>query len=159
MVTNRPNCIASGGVIHCGISDHDVVFAVRTMRISGSKGISKRATVPKFKNFDLPVFRSELSKINFDHIKTLTSDPNEMWLLWKSFLLDVVNQHAPIDNIKIKGNNLPYITAEVRQLARERDFLRKKANKTGSKYLRQAFQQIKHRVTYKLRSLRSEYYS
>ena len=68
--------------------------------------------------------------------------------------MDVLNKHAPIDNIKIKGNNLPYITAKVRQLARQRDFFEKKANKTGSKYPRQ----IKHRVTYKLRSLKSEYY-
>ena len=57
--------------------------------------------------------------------------------------LDVLNKHAPIGNIKIKGNNLLYITAEVRQLARQRDFLRKKANETGFKYLKQAFQQIK----------------
>ena len=156
MATNRPKCIASSGVIHCDISDHDAVYAVRTMRIPRSKGISKRVTVRKFKNFDLPAFRSELNKVNFNHIKTLASDPNEMWLFWKTFFLDVLNEHAPVDNIKIKGNNLPYITAEVRQLARQRDFLRKKANKTGSKYLRQSFQ---HRVTYKLRSLRSEYYS
>ena len=72
--------------------------------------------------------------------------------------LDVLNKHAPVDSIKIKGNNLPYITSEVRQMARQRDFLRKKANQTGSKYLRQAFQHIKKRVTYKVRKLRSEYY-
>ena len=82
-----------------------------------------------------------------------------MWLLRRTFFFDVLNKHAPIGNIKIKGNSLPYITAEVRQLARQRDFLRKKANKTGSKYLKQAFQQIKNKVTYKLRSLRFEYYS
>ena len=46
-----------------------------------------------------------------------------------------------------------------RKFARQRDFLRKKANKTGSKYLKQAFQQIKNVVNYKLRSLRSEYYA
>ena len=95
------------------------MYAVRTMRIPRSKGISKRVTIRKFKNFDLPAFRSELNKINFNHIKTLTSDPNEMWMFWKTFFLDVLNKHAPIDNIKIKGNNLLYITAEVRQLARQ----------------------------------------
>ena len=73
---------------------------------------------------------------------------NEMWLIWKTLFLDVLNKDAPITNIKIKGNNLPYITAEVRQLATQRDYLRKKANKTGSKNLLQAFQQIKHKVTY-----------
>ena len=117
-------------------------------------------TISKFKSFDLPAFRSEFSKINFDRIGTITSDPNEMWLLWRTFFLDIINKHAPpVGNIKIKGNNLPYITTEVRQLARQRDFLRKKANKTGSKYLKQVFQQIKTRATYRLRSLGSKYYS
>ena len=74
-------------------------------------------TVRKFKNFDLPAFRSELSKFNFDRIETVTFDLNEMWI-WRTFFLDVLNKHAPIDNIRIKGDNLPYITAEVRQLAR-----------------------------------------
>ena len=68
-----------------------------------------------------------------------------------------MNRHAPLDNIKIKGSNLPYITSEIRQLVRLRDYLREKANKTGSRYLRQAFQQIKHKVTYKIRQARSEY--
>ena len=45
---------------------------------------------------------------------------------------------------------------EVRGVAR---FPEKKANKTGSKYLRQAFQQIKHRVTYTVRKLRFDYYT
>ena len=58
--------------------------------------------------------------------------------------------------MKIKGNNLPYITMEVRQMIRQRDYLRKKANKTGSPILRQAFQQIRNKVTYKIRSLRAE---
>ena len=85
------------------------------------------------------------------------SDPNQLWLLWKTMFLDVLNKHAPVDSIKIKGNNLPYITSEVKEMARQRDFLRKKANQTGSKYLRQAFQKNKKRVTYKRRKL-SEYY-
>ena len=122
------------------------------------KSTSKNVTVRKFKKFDLSSFRSDLSKINFISIKLITSDPNQMWFLWKTMSLDVLNKHAPVDSIKIKGNNLPYITSEVRQMARQRDFLRKKANQTGSKYLHQAFQHIKKRVTYKVRKLRSEYY-
>ena len=44
-------------------------------------------------------------------------------------------------------------------MIRQRDYLRKKANKTGSNILRQAFQQIKNKVTYTIRKLRAEYYS
>ena len=82
-----------------------------------------------------------------------------MWLIWKTWYLEVLNRHAPASDMKIKGNNLPYITMEVRQMIRQRDYLRKKANKTGSPILRQAFQQIRNKVTYKIRSLRAEYFS
>ena len=44
-------------------------------------------------------------------------------------------------------------------MMRQRDYLRGKANKTGSKYLRQAFQQVRNKVDYTLRNLKSEYYT
>ena len=72
--------------------------------------------------------------------------------------MNTLDMHAPISEIRIRGNNLPYITAEMRKLIRTRDYLKKKANKTGSKYLHQAFQQIRSKVKYGIRKLRSEYY-
>ena len=82
-----------------------------------------------------------------------------MWAIWKSFFLDVLNKHAPSVKIRVKGNNLPCVATEVRRLIRQRDFLRKKANKTGSNYLRHASQQLTYKVTYMLRKRRSDYYS
>ena len=38
IVTNKPTCVSESGVIHCGISDHNVTFAIR------------RAILPKIKN-------------------------------------------------------------------------------------------------------------
>ena len=73
-------------------------------------------------------------------------------------ILNVFVMHAPISEIRIRGNNLPYITAEMTKLIRTRGYLRKKANKTGSKYLHQAFQQTRNKVKYGIRKLRSEYY-
>ena len=62
-------------------------------------------------------------------------------------------------DMKIKGNNLPYINFEARQLIRKRDYLRGKANITCSKYLRQAYQQIRCTVYYMIRNLRKTYYT
>ena len=66
--------------------------------------------------FDEIAFISELKKIPFDQIKLLnqTNDPNEMWFLRKTIFLDVLNKHAPVTEIKIKGNSLPYITSDIR---------------------------------------------
>ena len=49
-----------------------------------------------------------------------SKDANEMWILWKAFFLDVLNKHAPIVNIKVKGNNIPYVTSELKSMIRQR---------------------------------------
>ena len=95
--------------------------------------------------------------MNFDQIKNITDDPDEMWGLWKRFYIDVLNEHAPVTVMKMKGNNLPYIKSEARQLIRQRDYSRSKANKSGSKYLRQAYQQIRSGVYYMICNLQKTY--
>ena len=82
-----------------------------------------------------------------------------MWFLWKTMFLDVLNKHAPVTEIKIKGNSLPYITSDIRKLIRQRDYLKNKANKTGSKYLWQAYQHLRNKVKYSIRTARANYYS
>ena len=138
IASNKPNRISSGGVISCSISDHDAVFVVRSVRIPKLPRNSRIVTVRKYKKFDLVPFRRDLHEIQFDGIRSISSDPNEMWTVWKNLFLEVLNKRAPLDNIKIMGNNLPYITSKIRQLAEQRDFSRKNANKTGSRHLRQA---------------------
>ena len=83
-----------------------------------------------------------------------------MWEIWKNFFISAVEKHAPLANITLKGNNLPYITTDIRMmiLIRQRDYLRGKANKTGSNILRQAFHQIRNKVTYAIRKAKSEYF-
>ena len=61
--------------------------------------------------------------------------------------------------VRVRGNSLPYVTAEVKHMMRTRDKLRGKANKTDSVYLGQAFQQMRNKVNYTLRKLRSDYYT
>ena len=73
--------------------------------------------------------------------------------------MSIVEKHAPLDNITLKANHLPYITSDNKKLIRQRDYLRDKANRTGSAVLRQAFQQIKHKVVYVIRKTRTDYFT
>ena len=141
-----------------GINNHDAIFLIRSMKIPRVKKSPLARKVRKFKKFDSNSFLKELSMVNFNEIKNATSDPNQMWLLWKNLFLSILDIHTPVSEIRIRGNNLPYITDEMRKLIRTRDYLKKKANKTCSKYLHQAFQQIRNKVKYGIRNLRSEYY-
>ena len=71
---------------------------------------------------------------------------------------DVLNKHAPATSTKIRGNSHPYLTADVK-LMRSRDSLEAKANKTGSKYIKLAYQHMKNKVDCKIRELRVNYYT
>ena len=57
------------------------------------------------------------------------------------------------------ANKLPYVNVDLRRLTRQRDNLRGKANRTGSKLLRQAFNQMRSRVNHELYKARKDYYT
>ena len=48
-----------------------------------------------------------MRSVPFEEIKNVAHDANEMWTLWKAFFLDLLNKHAPITNIHVKGNKIP----------------------------------------------------
>ena len=158
VATNRPQWVSENGVIPWGISDHDIVYLIRSMCIAEMKKVLKIVTIRKCKNFNQSTFLSEYRGIKFNEIKNVTGDPNEMWLIWKAWFRNVLNKHAPVSDITTKGTSLPNITMEIKQLIRQLDYLRKTANKAGSPYLRQAFQQIRNKVTYSIRKARADYY-
>ena len=131
----------------------------KNMRKPKLKLSSKIITTRNYKHFDRAAFLNDIKMTNFDQIKNYTSDANEMWALWKKLFLDILNKHAPMINFKIKGKNMPYITSDLKQMIRQRDYLKAKAVKTGSKILHQAFRQIRGKEYCTLNKLRTEYYT
>ena len=101
-------------------------------------------------------FLDDLRMAHFDEIKNYTDNANEMWLLWKNLYTDVLNKHAPIINIRLKGSTLPYMTKDPKNMIRQHDYLKAKAVKTGSNYLYQAFRQIRSRMFSLLKHLRKD---
>ena len=154
IITNTESKVIQSGVIPCGISDHDNVYLIKNMRIP------KVQTVRNYKKFDLNEFHADIKTIPFDVIKKQSvDDANKLWLTWKSFFLTIRNKHAPLITIKTRANRLPYVNADLRRLIRQRDYLRGNANRTGSKILRQAFNQMRSRVNHELYKARKDYYT
>ena len=138
IITNRLEVVAKSEVLACGISDPDAVFMTKHMRLPNLKAPPRLLNVRNYKKFNLHAFRQNMNNVPFHKIKSICKDANEMWILWGAFFLDILNKHAHVINIKIKGNNIPYVTSELKSMIRQRDYLRDKANKTGSHIFRQA---------------------
>ena len=90
-------------------------------------------------------------------ISQINEDPNSVWLRWKTLFSDLLNKHAPVSTIRIKGNSAPYLTKEIKSMMYQRDYLKSKAYKPGSKYLRQAYQHLHNKVCYSTKNLNIDY--
>ena len=92
----------------------------------------------------------------FIHIR---KNSNEIWLIWKSFFLNTLNKHAPVATIRLKDNRLSYITSDLNKLLRWRDYLEGTTNKAGSKYLRQAFHQVRPKANFELAKTKRQFFT
>ena len=147
-------------MIPYGISDHDLIFMTKKFRSPKSKFAPRIINIRNQKRFDLRAFQHDiLNNIPFDEIKATCKVVNEIWLQWKTFFLDILDKHMPNIQIKIKGNRIPYVNSDVKEMIRQRDYLRAKANKTGSNILRQASYHLRNKVNYTMKQLRKNYYT
>ena len=77
-----------------------------------------------------------------------------------NFFLAILNKHSPTVTLKIRGKTAPYVTSEIRKMIRQMDFLKAKANKTGSTYLWQAYQaEMRNKVGCRLQKIKKEYFT
>ena len=162
IATNRPELASNSGIIPCGISDNDVMYMVRKTKLPEVKLQPKTLTTRNLKNFDQVQFtcRTKVDNIPFEAIGDVSSDVNELWQMWLDFFLAILNKHSPTVTLKIRGKTAPYVTSEIRKMIRQMDFLKAKANKTGSTYLWQAYQaEMRNKVGCRLQKIKKEYFT
>ena len=113
-----PEHILSSGVIPMGISDHNLVYAIRNFKPPKFKPSLKE--VRDFKHFSETHFRNDLLQVPWVSILSC-EDPNQCWTIWKSMFYEILNKHAPIRHKRVKSNPIPWITPAIKQLIRNRD--------------------------------------
>jgi hypothetical protein len=94
--TCTPEKISDSGVFHTGLSDHSLVFAIR--KSSVVKKQEKKVEIRNMKKFDHQKFVEDL----YLYIYFFAEGPNAMWEIWKELFLEVLDNHAPLQNKKIR---------------------------------------------------------
>ena len=64
-----------------------------------------------------------------------------MWVKWKNMLINCIDKHAPLRSKRVGKKKSPWITSQLKQKMRKRDFLKKKAKRTDDPLI---WQQYKH---------------
>ena len=77
VVTNTPEKISHSGVVHTGISDHSLIYAVR--KISHFQKSNDFVEIKNMKNFNENNFVNELLDQHWECIYFFGKNPNHMW--------------------------------------------------------------------------------
>ena len=88
MVTNNPEKIASSGVIHTGISDHSLIFAIRKIHVV-VKQAPNTIEIRNMKKFNEQNLLRDLSNQCWEYVSFYADNPNDMWEIWKQLFLEV----------------------------------------------------------------------
>jgi hypothetical protein len=87
--------VAASGVIRLGISDHDLIYAIRKVAIKpiANKHMHKVVNIRNMKNFNVDSFINDLSNLPWSNLDCLLN-VNDRWDLWKKIFMTVVDKHA-----------------------------------------------------------------
>ena len=157
IVTNTPQKISDSGVIHTGISDHSLVFAIR--KISVIRKQENTVEIRHMKNFDEEKFVAELLKQHWEYVYFFAEDPNAMWEMWKKLFLEVLDKHAPLQHKKIRSKKVSWITSDIKKLIFARDKLKRKAILTNLENDWLNYKTTRNKVNIELRNAKKDYYS
>lgn len=126
-LTNTFATVVDSGVTHLLISDHSLIYVVQKAHYVQTKTIGAR----NMRNFNSGSFLNDLNQQPWAEVCHNAADPNKMWQIWKSLLMETIDKHAPIRVKRVGKKNSPWVTGELRRLLFERDSLKKRAAKSG----------------------------
>ena len=150
--------IVESGVLKISISDHYMIFCVRKYR-GALKGQHKKVNTRQMKDFDQNSFLSDISSIDWDSILNCSKDINTAVENWSNVLSMIIEKHAPMRHRRVSEKYCPWITTQLKALARTRDRLRKSAVKAGSEILMTAYRHVRNVVNKQNKTLKRQYFS
>ena len=111
IVTNRKDLVKQKGTCPLGISDHDMIYA--NLSASIPRDQPKIITIRNFNKFNERNFQSDIARAPFQ-VCEVFDDPTDVYYAWNLLFIELCNEHAPLKQIKVRSNSLPWITKEIR---------------------------------------------
>ena len=110
-----------------------------------------------YKKFDEKLFLQELGSINFGEL--FANDNADNYDILTKKVRAVIDKHAPIKSKKVRGNNKPFVTKDLRRAIMKRSRLRNKYNNWKSRENYIAYRQAKRDCDRETELAKSQYFS
>ncbi|PFX18374.1 Transforming growth factor beta-2 [Stylophora pistillata] len=126
ILTNNKTKTLTSGVVDTQISDHSLVFTV--LRSVAPRSRSRKICFRSLKNFNQEKFVQDLRIAPFT-IMNLFDDVNDKLFAFEQLYNDILEEHAPLKQTIVRGNQVPYMNEQWRKAIRHRNKLWRKFTK------------------------------
>ena len=142
-------------MIPCAISDHSLIYC--TVKSGVSKGPPRIIEYRSYRTYDKSAFVNDLKEVDWDMV--IRSDNiNSAVNYWNEMFLNIINRHAPLKRTRVKGIQIPWMTPNLNQAMRDRDYHHRKAIKKQSSYHWEMYRKLKGYVNKQVKKCKSDYY-
>jgi hypothetical protein len=113
-------------------------------------------TTRSFKSYNASEFCTDILQAPWS-ITDVFDDVKDKLYAFNSLFNDILDKHAPVKTIKLKGKPNCCITEEIRELLKIRDEWKKMARKTNDPFAWSAFKNFRREVKRRIRFSEREY--
>ena len=119
VLTNSTDRVSQFGVVDTGLSDHQLIYCTR--KITRTKtNVHKYIKTRSLKNYSQTLFLDKLRKINFPDYSNF-KDINNAYSDFTEKVTPVIDEIAPIKEIRVKNNSQDWFDAEINEEIERRD--------------------------------------
>ena len=153
-----PELYSETGVFKTCISDHYLVYTVRSFnnRPKSDKGISTKFR--SFKNLDVNNFLFDLQRVPWSSCINHT-DLDIAWETWLQFFMNIVDKHMPLCEKRIRKKACPWINEEIIETMHQRDHAHDVALNMRDNASWNMYKELKNKVNHLLRKEKKKYHS
>ena len=113
VLTNSADRVSQFGVVDTGLSDHQLIYCTR--KITRTKtNVHKYIKTRSLKNYSQTLFLDKLRKINFPDYSNF-KDINNAYSDFTEKVTSVIDEIAPIKEIRVKNNSQDWFDAEINE--------------------------------------------
>ncbi|CAB3986538.1 Hypothetical predicted protein [Paramuricea clavata] len=128
ILASNPKQVNEVKVFENSISDHEIIYAKLQLKPARPKPVY--VTTRSFKQYNANNFQSEVAQAPWSVVLDVFDDVEDKLNAFNILFNDLLDEHAPLKTIKIRGRPNPCVTNEIRELMKTRDSWKKKAKKS-----------------------------
>ena len=130
VLTNSADRISQFGIVNVGLSDHQLIYCTRKItrtRLNAHKYVKMRS----LKYYSEDLYAKKLKEIDFPDYSNF-KDINEAYSDFTGKAASVIDEIAPIKEVRVKSNSQDWFDAEINEEIERRDKLLAKFKKSRS---------------------------